>query len=291
MAQRAAVPKFGNWNTGEDIGYTLCFENARKGRGGAKPHNPNDPQESPYLLSEDSRSPRTQASHFRPTPRTPTHDMKNEGPASRMRTPPHEPQGQGSGHRLPQERKMRADHGYHGRYSSSPARKDNNPHVRMHNSNTNPSNQGSPGRPNYGELQKRAGKDSAGSQHSFEQSPHRHQGKDSSRSSATLPTREGKGSYESSYATPGRPRTSPLSPGNGNFDRGVALPKFGEWNAQNPSMGDGYTQIFNKAREEKHQRGAGMSPGRFPGSPYNGPKKPTGNEEPMGGCCFPWGRK
>lgn len=34
-------------------------------------------------------------------------------------------------------------------------------------------------------------------------------------------------------------------------DKGGALPKFGAWDEQDPSSGDGFTTIFNNARKEK----------------------------------------
>ncbi|KAJ8771287.1 hypothetical protein K2173_026464 [Erythroxylum novogranatense] len=32
---------------------------------------------------------------------------------------------------------------------------------------------------------------------------------------------------------------------------GRALPKFGEWDVNNPASGEGFTVIFNKARDQK----------------------------------------
>nr|CAB3492474.1 unnamed protein product [Digitaria exilis] len=34
-------------------------------------------------------------------------------------------------------------------------------------------------------------------------------------------------------------------------ERGSAVPKFGEWDEKDPSTGEGFTDIFNKVREEK----------------------------------------
>ncbi|XP_057949433.1 protein NOI4-like [Malania oleifera] len=34
-------------------------------------------------------------------------------------------------------------------------------------------------------------------------------------------------------------------------DRGRALPKFGEWDVNDPASAEGFTVIFNKARDEK----------------------------------------
>ncbi|CAK8539029.1 unnamed protein product [Lathyrus sativus] len=34
-------------------------------------------------------------------------------------------------------------------------------------------------------------------------------------------------------------------------EKGVPLPKFGEWDVNDPASAEGYTVIFNKARNEK----------------------------------------
>ncbi|KAK9013286.1 hypothetical protein V6N11_041300 [Hibiscus sabdariffa] len=34
-------------------------------------------------------------------------------------------------------------------------------------------------------------------------------------------------------------------------EKGRALPKFGEWDVNNPATAEGFTVIFNKARNEK----------------------------------------
>lgn len=34
-------------------------------------------------------------------------------------------------------------------------------------------------------------------------------------------------------------------------DKGRPLPKFGEWDVNNPATSEGFTVIFNKARDEK----------------------------------------
>ncbi|KAK9715940.1 hypothetical protein RND81_06G200000 [Saponaria officinalis] len=37
--------------------------------------------------------------------------------------------------------------------------------------------------------------------------------------------------------------------------RGRPLPKFGEWDVNNPASADGFTVIFNKARDQKKTNG------------------------------------
>ena len=39
-------------------------------------------------------------------------------------------------------------------------------------------------------------------------------------------------------------------------DDGPAIPKFGDWDDTDPTAGEGYTQLFNKAREERHNGGS-----------------------------------
>ncbi|XP_019464470.1 PREDICTED: RPM1-interacting protein 4-like [Lupinus angustifolius] len=39
-------------------------------------------------------------------------------------------------------------------------------------------------------------------------------------------------------------------------DKGRALPKFGEWDVNNPASAEGFTVIFNKARDEKKTTGS-----------------------------------
>ncbi|KAL1536527.1 hypothetical protein AAHA92_29164 [Salvia divinorum] len=49
-----------------------------------------------------------------------------------------------------------------------------------------------------------------------------------------------------------------------SHEKGHSLPKFGEWDVNNPASADGFTVIFAKARDEKVKGSAGGSeqPGR-----------------------------
>ncbi|XP_068668518.1 RPM1-interacting protein 4-like [Aristolochia californica] len=53
MAQHSHVPKFGNWD-GENVPYTMYFENAQKEKGGGKMINPNDPEQNPEAFNMGS---------------------------------------------------------------------------------------------------------------------------------------------------------------------------------------------------------------------------------------------
>ncbi|KAG5235359.1 protein NOI [Salix suchowensis] len=45
-------------------------------------------------------------------------------------------------------------------------------------------------------------------------------------------------------------------------DTGRPLPKFGEWDVNDPASAEGFTVIFNKARDEKKTGGKPESPGK-----------------------------
>ncbi|KAL0917327.1 hypothetical protein M5K25_012382 [Dendrobium thyrsiflorum] len=49
-------------------------------------------------------------------------------------------------------------------------------------------------------------------------------------------------------------------------DKGQPLPKFGEWDVNNPASAEGFTVIFNKARDE---RKGNANPGAVPAPPRN----------------------
>eukprot|EP00257_Ricinus_communis_P025521 XP_025012935.1 RPM1-interacting protein 4 isoform X1 [Ricinus communis] len=61
MAQRSAVPKFGNWETEENVPYTVYFEKARKGNTAGKMKG-NDPKQKPDTVTT---KPSIQTSSFR----------------------------------------------------------------------------------------------------------------------------------------------------------------------------------------------------------------------------------
>lgn len=63
-----------------------------------------------------------------------------------------------------------------------------------------------------------------------------------------------------------------------------SVPKFGEWDVNNPASADGYTVIFKKAREKK--RAAGFSGGHIELSPrkhYKDTSKPPPIKKWL--CC------
>lgn len=62
-------------------------------------------------------------------------------------------------------------------------------------------------------------------------------------------------------------------------DKGLALPKFGEWDVNDPASAEGFTVIFNKARDEKRTGGKADSPPKD-GSRYK-PKTSLGKPQPV----------
>ncbi|MBA0693302.1 hypothetical protein Goari_010793, partial [Gossypium aridum] len=59
-------------------------------------------------------------------------------------------------------------------------------------------------------------------------------------------------------------------------DKGRPLPKFGEWDVNDPASAEGFTVIFNKARDEKKTGGKPESPAKADahGKPGADPSKP-----------------
>ncbi|KAM7263662.1 hypothetical protein ACFE04_001345 [Oxalis oulophora] len=118
---------------------------------------------------------------------------------------------------------------------------------------------------------------SIGSENSVERSPLSHHARVAARGSAgPSPAREGKNSYDGSHGTPGRSRLKPES-----TEKGAAVPKFGEWENDPSSSGDGYTHIFNQVRQE---RGGGNNLGS---TPSQTPLRSTPKDNAKCGC-FPW---
>ncbi|AQK61596.1 RPM1-interacting protein 4 [Zea mays] len=85
--------------------------------------------------------------------------------------------------------------------------------------------------------------------------PH-HQARLVNRGGVSSPSWERRGSSEGNRGaaptTPGRSsKMRPGGRGDETPERGSAVPKFGEWDEKDPSTGEGFTDIFNKVREEK----------------------------------------
>ncbi|XP_027337654.1 protein NOI4-like [Abrus precatorius] len=71
-------------------------------------------------------------------------------------------------------------------------------------------------------------------------------------------------------------------------EKGRPLPKFGEWDVNNPASAEGFTVIFNKARDEKKTNTAAnvVTPRRsdpvFRNENYNDPQR---SQKKKWFCC------
>ncbi|KAA8550608.1 hypothetical protein F0562_002292 [Nyssa sinensis] len=262
MAQHPHVPKFGNWESEENVPYTVYFEKARKGRTGGKMINPNDPQENPDMFSNIATS-------------------AEAPPPSGSRTVPEEPIG-GKVVRPTDEPRVSREDGDIKQFSDSPARNENMGRKAA-NEPTRPRHGGRGSSHGHG----RPTRDSAGSEHSMEWSPlHPHYQARIAGKGSGSPSWEGKSSNESSHATHGKSRLKPVTRGDESPDKGAAVPKFGEWDEKNPSAAESYTHIFNRVREERHIGTAKVPAIETESSNANAHKpNPKDNSK----CrCFPW---
>lgn len=62
-------------------------------------------------------------------------------------------------------------------------------------------------------------------------------------------------------------------------EKGRPLPKFGEWDENDPSSAEGFTVIFNKARDEKKTGGNPESPGKTATEPHSKPALDPGKPQ------------
>ncbi|XP_008802236.1 RPM1-interacting protein 4 isoform X1 [Phoenix dactylifera] len=263
MAQHAHVPKFGNWESDENAPYTKYFDNARKGKAGGKLINPNDPQENPDAFSKDI--PLVQAPPFRIGSDPEAPKPKDERRASRE----------------DDYRQLTDSPLYHDALPRKSTT--DSPHHRYGD------------RPISGDPQKRAGRTSGGSDHihNIEHSPlHPHyQVKAVNRGGASSPSWERKGSSEGSHGhtsnSAGRSRLKAGGRGDETPEKGSAVPKFGEWDENNPSSADGFTHIFNKVREEK-QTGSAKVPVISNDIIYPNGHNQGGSHQSSSCSCFGW---
>ncbi|XP_063939510.1 RPM1-interacting protein 4 isoform X2 [Daucus carota subsp. sativus] len=275
---RSQLPKFGNWESEDNVPYTVYFENARKGKSGKKtnPSNPDmvsnnsspvqvtsagkaelevvngpetgRPGHKRHMSREDGEpipGPITdiQSSHQQHGQVTSENNYKSEIEANKV------PDGTGSSH----QHWLSGEDGDIKKPSNSPLRHDtigkkdhaDSPHHRLGSGGTS-----SP---------KRVSRQNLRPDRSVEQSPlhPHHQTRTGNKGSGvSSPSWERKGSSEGTHGlapfTPGRSRLrSSVTGGDETPDHGPVVPKFGDWDESDPSAGEGYTHIFNKVREEK----------------------------------------
>ncbi|XP_054780211.1 RPM1-interacting protein 4-like [Prosopis cineraria] len=252
MAQRSHVPRFGNWENEDNVPYTAYFEKARKDRTGSMT-NPNVPEGNPDSVHDNSSS-----SNLPPTePMVNSEDQSGKGSVSPAL-----------------ELQKSKDDAVPKPFTDSPASHDNMGN-RSGNESTHRRGVGS------ADTRQKPARQSAGPEYSIERSPLHRLAKTPGRDSPSL---EGKNSYDSSHGTPGRSRLRTPHRGDESPDKAAAVPKFGEWDDNDPASADGFTQLFNKVREEK--AGSGQPPGTPTQRPYAVRNQKT-NEKGKS-CCFGW---
>ncbi|XP_010545279.1 PREDICTED: RPM1-interacting protein 4 isoform X2 [Tarenaya hassleriana] len=69
-------------------------------------------------------------------------------------------------------------------------------------------------------------------------------------------------------------------------DKGRPLPKFGEWDVNDPASAEGFTVIFNKARDEKKTGGKPESPGKATDTHLKPGTDPTKPPPKKWLCCI-----
>lgn len=264
MAHHSRVPKFGNWENEENVPYTMYFDKARKGRTGGKMINPNDPQENPDLFSD--------------------YEAQAPAPPSKIKAEPERPLEQEAVRTTYESRRNKED-GVLRQFRDPPAR-----HEDMSSRAATESTHQRGGRvASSGETYKKSARNSMGSDNSFEHSPLHNHARTPARGGvdSSSPSWEGKSVYRNSQGTPGRSRMRPNPRGDESPDKGAAVPKFGDWDENNPSSADGFTHIFNKVREERNTAGRAVMPSPSPQRNYH---RPASNDS-VKSCCFPWGKK
>lgn len=237
---RPTVPKFGNWESEDNVPYTVYFDKARKGKTGGKMINPNDPQENPEMFADKIPPP---------------------APRTRPHAEPEEPVGRRAVQPTNDRRTSREDNEYQTPNDNAGRRTSGGSAYQRGGQGTRPA------------------KHSAGSENSFDRSPlHPHY-------QAKAAGKGNDNSYDSSHGTPTRSRMKPTR-GDESPDRGAAVPRFGEWDENNPSSADNYTHIFNKVREER-VTGSPMVSGSDARPNYNIPRNQKSSNKC---CCFPWSK-
>ncbi|KAI3986149.1 hypothetical protein MKX01_002413 [Papaver californicum] len=241
MANRSHVPQFGNWGNGENVLYTVCFDNARKGKNG-KIMNPNDPNENPAAFPAQAQQPQVKSNSSRGRPEPVVQEGRRVASSQNDN----------------QSTRKNENAGRRNDYPSRP-----NPAVRgpppaadSYNKQTS-NDRGANSRDNS--RRPTVPQNNA----RIEQSPqHPYQANNGGRPGvAPSPSWENKSSGNNNGSTPNRrPQQRPAT----------VLPKFGDWDEKNPNAGAGYTQIFNVVREEKKQIAANVNTPQQQEAPIRG---------------------
>ncbi|KAA8527913.1 hypothetical protein F0562_035218 [Nyssa sinensis] len=327
MAQRSQVPKFGNWESEENVPYTVYFDSTRKSKSGKK-MNPNDPQDTPNNDMPPVQAPQSKQDADLKGKKGPdavssehgNRASREDGELRRLSESPLHP------HNLDQRVAIDSSHQRHGGVRSGSSKSESDApkglvvlrprHERQlsredgelrltdsplrHDAIGRRATADSPhhrhGGISTGDNAKRAARQSIGSDHSIEHSPlHPHYqarvgGKGSGVSSPSWERKASEGSHGLAPSTPGRSRLRSVNRGDETPDHSPAVPKFGDWDESDPASAEGFTHIFDRVREER-QSGAGKVPVMATESSYSNGQKQYGNVNSKSCCCFPWGRK
>ncbi|CAM6083145.1 unnamed protein product [Calypogeia fissa] len=276
-ARRTHVPKFGNWDANDHMPYTVVFDHARQGRG--KPINPNDPTENPSMFPAGrgggggggGPGARRHVNPNEPEESTDRAQQERQQQGIVREGSSGSGSGGGGGRGGAQQQQQQQQQISQQRASGAEERR------RMSTGQV-------PSRGPSADLSKRPNRDSGLDRRddspgtSFaDQSPshpgQRFEGSAGGRGGATAGNRVGSNSpvvdqtrrrstgEEGQMFAPATPNRSRL--GNGKTNNATkedakgsaALPRFGAWDAQDPGSGDGFTVIFNNARNEKKTGG------------------------------------
>ncbi|KAJ0969188.1 hypothetical protein J5N97_022065 [Dioscorea zingiberensis] len=247
MAQKTHVPKFGNWESDDIVPYTQCFDNARIGKIGGK-FNPNDPYENPDIFKGASPV---------QIPATKTR-LKVEDPKSKNWTLP--ASAQHIKYKSELEDQKTKDWQYRDRGNSNNHRPPSHHDFRPQKPASHPFQRRCEDRKSGDHLQKPS-RTSGGYDFGVDPSTfqHQHQGKSGNKgglssSSSWEKSSSGEASRGFASNTPSMSKMWPVGRGNETNGKTSTLPKFGEWDECDPSSAEGYSQIFNKMKEEKQRQ-------------------------------------
>ncbi|XP_047318160.1 RPM1-interacting protein 4-like isoform X2 [Impatiens glandulifera] len=140
------------------------------------------------------------------------------------------------------------------------------------------------------ETPKRTGKQSVGSDRGFDHSP-LHPQQNQTRVSGTV---IGSGvSSEGSHSltapsTPGRSRLRQIPISEDTSDQS-AVPRFGDWDETDPTAAEGFTEVFDRVRQERQNVEGGVPTTRNEFSRSYGHQQPVNQNSKKCCRCFPWG--
>lgn len=293
MALRTQVPKFGDWENKDDVPYTVYFEKAKKNRNPKKPPQIYDPsfndqtsfparEEAEIKYGESVKSePQKPKDQDPPETKQKSHVSQEEVDLRKSTDSPTRPKSRQS---------VASDQGF----ETSQMHPHHQEKVR---------NRGSTVSSMWEEVDlrksadspahtKRISRQSVGSDQSFDSSPLHPPQQERVRNKVTTSSLwERKVLSEGSHgspasSTPGRSRLRQVTLDE-NADESPAIPKFGDWDDNDPRSGERYTQVFNKAREDKQAAGGKSPIITIENADFYGHR-----DENVKGCgCFPWGRK